>query len=118
MTVQELVAALSGWQLPIVREEFVLQQNLEQVLIQEIGSEHFQREYSLSDRERIDFMCFGSIGIEVKTQGSMSSVAAQLLRYAECEEVKGLILVTTRRRHLFPKSELAGKPFGSILLGL
>jgi hypothetical protein len=53
----------------------------------------------LSDgKSRIDLLV-GSTGIEVKIDGSYSSVLRQLTRYAACPELTELILVTTRSKH-------------------
>lgn len=58
----------------------------------------FEREQKIGDKEVIDFMIGGSIGLEVKTKGSPSDVARQLLAYAGRDCVKELILVTGRAR--------------------
>lgn len=58
----------------------------------------FEREQKIGDHEVIDFMIGGSIGLEVKTKGSPSDVARQLLAYAGRDCVKELILVTGRAR--------------------
>jgi len=58
----------------------------------------FEREVKIGDKEVIDFMIGGTIGLEVKTKGSPSDVARQLLAYAGRECVKELILVTGRAR--------------------
>lgn len=63
----------------------------------------FVREVDLGTAGRIDFTVpigFGAhLGIEVKTQGSMASVTRQMHRYACCDRIAGLLLVTTRMRH-------------------
>lgn len=74
-----------------------------------------QREVRLGDRDRIDLMV-GSIGIEVKVAGSVSSAFEQLQRYAEHEEVDALILVTSRYQRLPDKA--GGKPLSTISLAL
>jgi hypothetical protein len=71
-----------------------------------------KREVIFSPQDRIDFMV-GTIGIEVKVEGSMADVARQLMRYTPY--VDGLVLVTTRSKHRLPAS-LSGKPVKVILL--
>jgi len=77
-----------------------------------------RREVRLSDgRSRIDLLC-GRVGIEVKIKASgrapQSSVARQLQRYAHCDEVDALILVTSSWTHLDLPGELAGVPVARI----
>lgn len=57
-----------------------------------------QREAVLAPGERIDLLV-GRVGIEVKTKGSVSAVAAQLARYDLTGKLDDLILVTSRRTH-------------------
>ena len=75
------------------------------------------REHRLGARDRADlFVRYrtepGSPGIavEVKTAGGLPDVAEQLLRYAEHDEVAGILLVTTKSAHLQIPSILLGKP--------
>lgn len=57
------------------------------------------REVRLSDgRSRIDILMHG-VGVEVKVAGSLADVIRQLDRYAACEEIRELVLVTTRSKH-------------------
>jgi hypothetical protein len=60
----------------------------------------FEREVVLGPRARIDFLVDGSIGIEIKIDGATASVSRQLARYARHSRICGLILVTTRTKHL------------------
>lgn len=54
----------------------------------------------ITSRDRIDlFIPIIGLGIEVKIAGSYSRVAGQLLRYAEHDEIKALLLVTSRASH-------------------
>lgn len=50
------------------------------------------------------------ICLEVKIQGSGAEVRRQLTRYANCVEVDGIILVTTRAKHHHIPTVLNGKP--------
>lgn len=80
-----------------------------------------EREVRLSARDRIDILTACGIGIECKIKGSPASVMSQLLRYAESDRVKSLILVTSKRTHLasqlFKEKQILGKPLIGIWLG-
>lgn len=68
------------------------------------------REYHLSRLDIIDFYLWCSgIGIEVKIKGNGDAVVRQLMRYAECDQIKSLILVSSRLKHWVPP-QLCGKP--------
>lgn len=58
------------------------------------------------------------LGLEVKTKGAPTEIAAQLIRYAERDEIDGLLLVTakTSHRHAFPV-DLLGKPLHLLIVG-
>jgi hypothetical protein len=61
----------------------------------------FKREVPITKKDRIDFLLAEpGIGIEVKVDGSLSSVIRQLFRYAEHPGIMDLILVTTRMKHM------------------
>lgn len=68
-----------------------------------------QREARLTPTDRIDFLVEGGVGIEVKTQGARNSVLAQLIRYAQSDQVNELVLVTTRYGHCNIPPVLNGK---------
>jgi len=76
----------------------------------------FIAEYPLTPHERVDFYIpVGGIGIEVKTNDSrggagLSAVTRQLWRYAKSDEIKALILITTRSKHRELPNEILGKP--------
>jgi hypothetical protein len=70
----------------------------------------FEREFRLGDAGVIDFFVGGFLGIEIKTKGSPSEVARQLLRYAARDEVRVLALVTGRAALSALPTELMGKP--------
>lgn len=80
---------------------------------------HPQREFRLTARDRIDFLCTADdgtrIGVEVKVAGNAEGVARQLLRYAP--HVDALLLVTTRRRHTAIPTMLDGKPVDVAVVG-
>lgn len=68
-----------------------------------------EREVRLTPHDRIDFLV-GDVGVEVKVDGSLASVTRQLHRYAQVEELAGVLLVTTQACHLAVPRELNGKP--------
>lgn len=70
----------------------------------------FTREAQLSTGP-IDFLTTDGVGIECKIDGGPSAILSQLIRYAEDERLRALILVTSRRTHRIAVSELRGKPF-------
>lgn len=69
----------------------------------------FSREVHLSKKDRIDFLCGGALGLEVKVDGGVSDVTRQLHRYAQSERIARLVLVSTRMRLLTIPRELNGK---------
>ena len=74
----------------------------------------FEHEVSLAPRCRIDLMC-GSVGVEIKRgRVERAKVLRQLTRYAACERVAGLILVTEKSLGL-PR-EIGGKPVRVVCL--
>lgn len=98
--------------------EDIMQQQIYQLLLPTVDC---RREVRLSGRDRIDLLTACGIGVECKIKGSPSSIVAQLLRYAESDEVKSLILVTSKRTHLtselFRENECLGKPLHGIWIG-
>lgn len=92
------------------RQEADLQAGLLPVLRGFVTDEaELTREARLSARDRIDFV-IGDLGVEVKVDGSLAAVTRQLHRYAQVEELAGVLLVTTRAAHLAVPRELNGKP--------
>jgi hypothetical protein len=87
--------------------EIELQDQIEEVLI--THKTEYSREFPLSPQDRIDFLV-GSIGVEIKTASSASSVQRQLWRYAADERITALILVTSRATHRSIPADILGKP--------
>ena len=95
MTEAAIIAALSAVRFNCQGED-ELQEAIAKVLLE--AAIAFRREYPLTAKERIDFLV-GSVGVEVKVDGSTSAIARQLQRYAACPEVASLMLVTPRFRY-------------------
>ena len=71
-------------------------------------------EYRLGPRRRIDFLS-GRVGIEVKKgRPAAQALLGQLRRYAESDELDGLIVVTQRTTPL--PDAIAGKPVVQVSL--
>jgi hypothetical protein len=69
-------------------------------------------------KSRIDFYLPQlKLGIECKVDGSKSPVARQLIRYANEEQIAGLILVSRKRSHALSRDSLGGKPFRFVWVG-
>lgn len=66
-----------------------------------------ESEYRLSNKDIVDFFIEG-LAIEVKVKGNAVAILRQCERYCEHEQVKGLLLITSRSMG-FPK-EINGKP--------
>lgn len=101
------------------QNEKELQEGVEQVL-KGLGVP-FEREKQLpGDAGIIDFLvggwAGGSVGIEIKTQGSPSEVARQLIRYCGCDLIRELILLTGRSRLGQLPKEMLGKKLTVVTL--
>lgn len=76
----------------------------------------FTSEYQLNPQDRVDFfIALDGVGIEVKTEdskggASLAAVTRQLWRYAKSDDIKAIILVTTRSKHREMPAEILGKP--------
>ncbi len=91
--------------------EAELQDMVERVL-KEASIPH-QRERELGAAGRIDFLVGGDIGVEIKTKGSPTQVAAQVLRYCERDEIACVVLFTAR---LTLATLLPDKPHGKTIV--
>lgn len=94
--------------------EAELQTAIESILTE--NNINFIREYSLSEKSRIDFL-IGDIGLEIKVGFSYAEVIRQLHQYAQFDEITTLILFTSRLSHTMPK-ELNGKILCTINISL
>lgn len=109
---EEVLAALRTIRAPLERGEYDLHALVAAALDRAgLASRH---EVPLAPRCRIDFLC-GGIGIEVKRgQPERARIRQQLARYAACDQVEALVLVTERAVDLPPA--LAGKPLRAVCL--
>lgn len=74
--------------------EIELHEAMAQVL-EQAGFE-FEREVVAGPRDRFDFLVPNGIVIEAKIKGSLSKALEQIDRYAARQDVKAIVLVTTR----------------------
>ncbi len=78
------------------------------------GIEH-TREVIIGPRERVDFLIFDGIAVEVKIKGGKLAIFRQLKRYAESDLVKEIILLSSVSMGL-PLS-INGRPAHFLSLG-
>lgn len=58
------------------------------------------REHRLSPTDRVDFFDHGTgVAVEVKVASSTAEVIRQLWRYAKCDTVREIVLVSSRSAH-------------------
>lgn len=114
MTSDELLALLE--ELPLTtRTEAEMQSELEK----ELENRHvfYEREVRLTTRDRIDFL-IGSIGVELKTKGSVPEIVRQLRRYADSARVTELVLYTSDPKLCTMPTVLGGKRVSVAFVGL
>lgn len=82
-----------------------------------------QREYRLSDRDRVDLLVIANggpavehVAVEVKVKGRGIALGNQLARYAQSSEVDALVGVTNRAHHGCER-RYSGKPCELVRLG-
>jgi hypothetical protein len=109
VTGAEVAIALSELRGPFAQEEA-----LRDAIAQRLGGLAL-REANVGARERIDFLV-DKVGVEAKIRGSLTDVTRQLFRYAECELIDELVLVTTRSQHTRLPPTLLGKPITVVVL--
>lgn len=86
-------------------------------LVLAAGAVAHEREVVLRARDRIDFVCEGRVGIEVKVEGALADVTRQLARYAESASIGHLILVTSRLQHRRVPTSIGSKPVTVVYIG-
>jgi len=87
--------------------EAALQAQITEALTR-LGEPH-KREHQLGTVGRIDFLV-GRVGVEVKVRGATSEIGWQLLRYAEHQDIDGILLVTAKARHTELPPRMNDKP--------
>lgn len=108
-----LTEALRGYRFRFTDEK-ELQDGVASVLSS--SGMHYAREYRLTETDRPDFWIPAEgVAVEVKIKGSTSSVIRQLHRYAARPEVKAVVLVTSRMRHIVP-DRMCGKQISTVVL--
>lgn len=111
-----LIRALSALELARFRfsSELELQAGIAEVLTG--AGVSFEREARIGDRETIDFLLAGEIGLEVKIAGAPAEIVRQLQSYGYTGRVAYLILATSRNRHARMPSVLNGVPVDVVYL--
>ena len=109
---ERIVEAISTLRAPLQQGEYDLHRLVMDAL--DAAAIPWEHEVRLAPCCRIDLMC-GGVGIEVKRgRVDKGRLLAQLRRYADCEQVQGLILVTEKTVAL-PRT-IYGKPLRLICL--
>jgi len=105
LTANELARRLGRYRFPVSVEK-AMQDAVESALRAE--KLEFRREVTRG-ADRIDFVV-GTVGVELKVNGSAANVIRQLERYSAWGELTELLLVTTRGHHLAVPQTIGGKP--------
>ena len=94
------------------RFRFAHERELQEGIARALADESiaFTREARLGDAGCIDFLCNEGIGLEVKVGGPLAAVTRQMHRYACRDEVRALLLVTSRRALDRLPETMMGKP--------
>ena len=91
---ERIVEAISALRAPLQQGEYDLHRLVMDAL--DAAALPWEHEVKLAPRCRIDLMC-GSVGIEIKRgKVERARILEQLRKYAACEQVQGLILVTEK----------------------
>ncbi len=91
---EQIVNAISRLRAPLQQGEYDLHRLVMDAL--DAAALSWEHEVKLAPRCRIDLMC-GSVGIEIKRgKVERARILEQLRKYAACEQVQGLILVTEK----------------------
>ena len=109
---ERIVEAISALRAPLQQGEYDLHRLVMDAL--DAAGLPWEHEVKLAPRCRIDLMC-GGVGVEIKRgKVERARILEQLRKYAECEQVEGLILVTEKTVPV-PHS-INGKPVRLICL--
>ena len=91
---QHIIDAISNLRAPLQQGEYDLHRLVMDAL--DASGIPWEHEVKLAPRCRIDLMC-GGVGVEIKRgKVEKARILEQLRRYAACEQVQGLILVTEK----------------------
>ena len=109
---ERIIEAISQLRAPLQQGEYDLHRLVMDAL--DAAALPWEHEVRLAPRCRIDLMC-GGVGIEIK-RGAVDKarILEQLRRYAACERVEGLILVTEKTAPV--PHAINGKPVRLICL--
>ena len=112
LAMEGIVQAVSALRAPLQQGEYDLHRLVMYAL--DAASIPWAHEVKLGPRCRIDLMC-GGVGIEIKRgKVEKARILTQLRKYADCEQVQGLILVTEKTVPL--PHTIYGKPVRLICL--
>lgn len=93
---QNVINALETLRVGVMADEFAIQSQVSKVLTE--NGIVFQKEARLARGKRVDFLCENGIAIEVKRgMINKNAVLKQLTGYAMEDNVKGLILLTSKK---------------------
>lgn len=90
--VSEIISILKSKRLPLTTEK-ELQVEIEKLFIENNLS--FEREYRLDNKNIVDFFIEG-VAVEIKIKGTAKNIYKQCERYCEFEQVKTMLLVTSK----------------------
>ena len=110
---EDLRNLLSKYKFSFTNEK-ELQEGIAQVL--KSNYIYFNREISLSKKDRIDFLLENGIGLEVKIDGSATKLANQIRRYLDHEQLTGILIVVNLSKLLDLPVSLNGKPIITLCL--
>lgn len=109
----EVLTALRALRTPAQPDEYALQREVAHAL--DAAGIPYQKECVLGPRNRIDFLCEGGVGIEIKRgKPNAKLVRTQAQRYCGCEQVQSIIIVVERSLRM--PARIGGKPVA--VLGL
>lgn len=113
MDYKTLIATLKMYKIPYSSE-----QEMQEALCLALEAEKipFEREFRLSDKDRVDFLTKAGIAIECKVKGSALTIHRQIERYAKHDIVTGIILFTAY--HMGSLETIEGKPVTVIKPGV
>ena len=111
--IERIVRALKALRIPLIENEYTLHDMIAAVL--QDGGFCVCHEVRLAPRCRIDLVCPGGVGIEIKRgQPDRKRIVMQLTRYAACGQISSLILVTERT--VAVPNRIHGKPISCVCL--